>query len=159
MKGDLTLINRQRYKRIDTSYLKKIIREFLENILNLCAYDLSIQLVSASAMTQLNNDALGHAGSTDVITFDYSGGTPVSLLAGELFICVEEAVNQSLVFHTHWYDEIIRYCVHGILHILGYDDLAPVPRKKMKQVENRLVSRLAKEFTLSKLQMKTRVRR
>lgn len=157
MKGDLKLVNRQRHKSIDTGYLRKILLKLLEVILELPTYDLTIQLVSASAMARLNQEALGHEGSTDVITFDYSSDASEPGLTGELFICVEEAVSQSLSFKTHWCSEMVRYCVHGILHLQGYDDLKPAPRRKMKQMENRLVSRLTKEFTLSKLQRKTRV--
>jgi ssRNA-specific RNase YbeY (16S rRNA maturation enzyme) len=46
---------------------------------------------------------------------------------------------------------VVRYVVHGILHLMGYDDLQPLARKKMKREEGRLVRELSRRFALSKL--------
>ena len=46
-------------------------------------------------------------------------------LHGELFICVDEAVAQAKEFKTSWQSEVVRYVVHGVLHLLGHDDLQP----------------------------------
>jgi ssRNA-specific RNase YbeY (16S rRNA maturation enzyme) len=45
----------------------------------------------------------------------------------------------------------MRYLVHGVLHLLGYDDLKPHLRRAMKREENRLVRRLARRFALAEL--------
>ena len=70
---------------------------------------------------------------------------------GELFICVDDAVAQAKQFKTSWQSEIIRCVVHGVLHLLGHDDLKPDLRRKMKREENRLVRLLAKRFSLAQL--------
>ena len=46
-------------------------------------------------------------------------------LHGEIFICVDEAVWQARKFRTSWQSEIVRYLVHGVLHLLGHDDSRP----------------------------------
>ena len=51
-----------------------------------------------------------------------TGGTPVLLLHGEIFICVDEAIRQARRFGTIWQSEIVRYLIHGVLHLLGFDD-------------------------------------
>jgi len=43
-------------------------------------------------------------------------------LLGEIYICVDEAVLQARKFGTSWQSEVIRYLVHGVLHLLGFDD-------------------------------------
>jgi probable rRNA maturation factor len=70
---------------------------------------------------------------------------------GEIFICVDDAIKQAKEFKTNWQAETVRYVVHGVLHLLGYDDLKPDLRRKMKREENRLVRRLEKRFALAEL--------
>jgi rRNA maturation RNase YbeY len=165
LKGDLTLqsfnnstiviANRQRVKKINARLLKQIVSElFIE--LNITEADLGITLVGAKKMARVNRDFLQHEGSTDVITFDHAEKRKAESgkrkhLHGELFICVEEAVLQAKEFGTSWQSEIMRYIVHGVLHLLGYDDLKPHLRRAMKREENRLVRRLARRFALAEL--------
>ena len=58
---------------------------------------------------------------------------------------------QAKEFKSSWQSELVRYVVHGVLHLLGYDDLKPELRRKMKREENRLVRLLAKRFSLAQL--------
>jgi len=41
--------------------------------------------------------------------------------------------------------------VHGVLHLLGHDDLRPALRRKMKREEDRLVRKFAKKFSLAQI--------
>jgi rRNA maturation RNase YbeY len=64
---------------------------------------------------------------------------------------VDEAVAQAGRFRTTWHTELVRCTIHGILHLLGFDDLNPVARRKMKRAENRWLRELARRFTLTRL--------
>ena len=146
----VAILNRQRRKQIDTRRLRQITLALLAE-LDLASAELGIHLVGARAMARVNWQFLQHEGSTDVITFDHAEGPGAGRqgarqVHGELFICVDDAVQQAGEFQTTWRSEVVRYVVHGVLHLLGYDDLKPDLRRKMKQVENRLVRRLAAEF-------------
>ena len=152
---NLSIINRQRAQKINIRSFRQIL-ETLMTELKIVDAELGITLVSAKEMARINWDYLQHAGSTDVITFDHSEPKPrqkkyLLTLHGELFICVEEAMLQAGLFHTRWESELIRYAVHGVLHLLGYDDLKPHLRRTMKREENRLVRRLEKRFLLAEL--------
>jgi len=68
-----------------------------------------------------------------------------------MFICVDDAMAQAKEFGTSWQSEIVRYAVHGVLHLLGHDDLKPELRRAMKREENRLVRLLARRFSLAQL--------
>lgn len=70
---------------------------------------------------------------------------------GEIYLCVAVAVRQAKTFRTTWPSEVARYVVHGLLHLLGYDDLEPAQRRRMKRVENRMMRRLAERFPLRQL--------
>ena len=165
----ITIQNRQHTKRVNVARLKQSARALFAKHLpppprrsrgaksqtkteKELAVELGIALVGDAEMTRLNEHYLQHAGATDVITFDHSEpGTPKSKLGavhlhGELFICVDEALRQAKRFRTSWQMEILRYLVHGGLHLLGHDDQHPAARRKMKRAENRLVATLAGEF-------------
>lgn len=157
----LEIANRQRTKRIQLRLLRQIAAHLLGKELGLESWNLSLCLLAAPAMTRLNETFVGHAGSTDVITFDYSERVPGSLpaepgstaeaLHGEIFICVDEALLQARRFGTSWPAEVVRYLVHGVLHLRGFDDLQPADRRRMKREENRLHCALAARFPLSRL--------
>lgn len=72
-------------------------------------------------------------------------------LVGEIYLCVAVAVRQAGTFRTSWQSEVARYVVHGLLHLLGYDDLEPVQRRRMKRVENRMMRWLEEQFPLRQL--------
>lgn len=113
-------------------------------------------------MARINKQFLQHEGSTDVITFDHGFGVPplggsgrvnaeLQTLQGEIFICIEDAVAQARQFRTTWQSEMVRYIIHGILHLLGHDDTRSTARAKMKREENRLLRQIVRRFPLSKL--------
>ena len=125
-------------------------------------YEISVHLVTASEISGLNQKYLRHRGSTDVITFNYderdtaSGGE--RRLHGDIFLCVDESVVQARRFRTTWQSELVRYLIHGILHLSGYDDLEPRARRIMKGEEDRLMRKITRRFALSKLARRPRLR-
>jgi probable rRNA maturation factor len=146
----IIIANRQRTKKINTRLLRQIILSLLEE-LEIGRAEVEINLVNAEEMTRVNETFLNHSGSTDVITFDYTEKTQPSNYSGELFVCVDEAVIQSRQFKTKWRSEVLRYIVHGLLHLLGHDDHRVASRRKMKREENRRLRNLSRRFALSKL--------
>jgi probable rRNA maturation factor len=165
----LSVANRQRTKKINTRFLKQVVAEIFAE-LKITDAELGVNLVGAEEMARVNWQFLRHEGPTDVITFDHAA--PVAALVkartksrttfraftsaatslhGELFVCVDEAVSQAKNFKTSWQAETVRYVVHGVLHLLGYDDLKPDLRRKMKRAENRLVRRLAGRFLFTRI--------
>ena len=152
---NIVIANRQRTKKINTRLLKEIVTVVFTE-LEITDAELGINLVGAREMTLVNETFLKHEGSTDVITFDHAE-TPSAKsrkpkkIYGELFICVDEAMLQAKEFGSSWQSEVVRYVAHGILHLLGHDDLQPDLRRKMKRAENRLVGGLEKRFTLAEL--------
>jgi probable rRNA maturation factor len=114
-----------------------------------------IHLVSVTEMTHVNETYLRHQGSTDVITFDYgpAHGAPGAdhEPRGEILICLDEALAQARRLGNTWQAELIRYMVHGLLHLGGYDDQVLSARRIMKREENRVVRQLSRCFDLSAL--------
>jgi len=167
---DIVVINRQRTQKINLPMLKQIVESLLSK-LNLDRVEIGINLVAAPEMTRINETFLRHAGSTDVIAFDYAdedgAGSPLPApgahevthptLHGELYVCVDEAMIQARKFGTSWQSEIVRYIMHGVLHLTGYDDLRPAARRKMKREENRRLGELSRRFSLAQLSRPARM--
>jgi rRNA maturation RNase YbeY len=131
----LVLRNRQKDRLLQVRTLRRVIFDLLQ-AMGLEA-ELGFHWVSAAEMARVNWRFLRHEGSTDVITFDY--GSTAERLHGECFICVADAIAQADEFGTTWSEEVLRYVIHGILHLRGYDDLEPALRRTMKREENRWV--------------------
>lgn len=151
---EIVVSNRQRARKLDLPWLEKVAAAILAKT-KVKQAEVGIVLVGGKEMAKLNDTFLGHEGSTDVITFDYSepgrpAVTAAAAIHGEIFVCVAEAERQAKLFGTNWRSELVRYVVHGVLHLMGHDDLQPVARNKMKRVEGRLVRELSRLFALSK---------
>ena len=56
-------------------------------------------------------------------------------------------------FRTSWPSELTRYMIHGVLHLLGFEDSRPVDRQQMKRVESRMLELLQRQFDLEKLKV------
>jgi probable rRNA maturation factor len=166
---NVVTFNHQRTRKINLRLLKRIANALLVE-LEIQKAEIGICLVAAPEITRLNETYLKHQGSTDVIAFDYrdSVGQASSLshskiqkirdtqdacaaLHGEIFICVDEAVLQARKFGTSWQSEVVRYLVHGVLHLVGHDDSRAGARRRMKREEGRLLGGLSRRFSLAQL--------
>ncbi|SVB42507.1 uncharacterized protein METZ01_LOCUS195361, partial [marine metagenome] len=66
-------------------------------------------------------------------------------------ICPSIASKHSQQHNVSMGNELIRYYIHGVLHLLGYDDKNPNDRRKMKRKERLLLKQLADILPLDKL--------
>ena len=144
----LIVRNRQRARPLNTKFLRDIVRALLVDELFRDEFEIGVSIIGEAAMTRMNEGHLQHKGSTDVITFDYTDASRPNCLAGEIFICLDEAFAQAPRFRVTWQNEMVRYIVHGILHLSGYDDKTAAARRKMKREENWLMRRADKRFRL-----------
>jgi probable rRNA maturation factor len=72
-------------------------------------------------------------------------------LHGEIFISLDDALKQAREFRTSWQSELVRYVIHGLLHLCGHDDFKPALRRHMKRAESHLLREVNKCFTLARL--------
>jgi len=144
----LSISNRQQKLRLQTGQWRVFTAAIIRDLPGIATFELGVYIMGTAEIVLLNETFLRHRGSTDVITFDYSpaesdgatepGAAPVH---GEIFICADEAVAQAKRFRTTWQRELARYIVHGILHLVGFDDLRAVDRRRMKQAEDLILER------------------
>jgi probable rRNA maturation factor len=106
--------------------------------------EVSVLLCDDAAIAELNQQYLGHAGPTDVISFPQHllapGETPPDGLLGDIAISVDTAARQAAGFDG-WElaDELTLLGIHGLLHLCGYDDQIPAERKVMQEAEDKLL--------------------
>jgi probable rRNA maturation factor len=62
-------------------------------------------------------------------------------LDGEIFISYEDAESNSTRYKNTLNEEISRLVIHGMLHLIGYDDIKEKDFKKMKKLENQLLNK------------------
>ncbi len=142
--------NRQRKWPLNVEIVEEIATWVAGSLFKDIESDISIQFLAPGRMAEINHEYLQHEGPTDVITFDLSD-EPTVLMMGEILICPEIAAKQSKEFETTWHKETIRYVIHGLLHLKGFDDLEPEKRKIMKRHENRWMERVQEKFNLDRV--------
>jgi probable rRNA maturation factor len=150
--NELTVRNRQRLRAIALPLLRQIASSLLTELLPTARFDIGIYVISAIEMARLNETFLDHPGSTDVITFPYHKSPADRSIHGEIFISMDDALKQAKQFRTSWQAEIVRYLVHGVLHLKGFDDRTAGARKAMKREENKRVKQLARLFPFKNLE-------
>ena len=99
--------------------------------------DISIIFCSDNYILDINMKYLQHDYFTDIITFDYCEGEKLS---GDLFISVDSVRENAVQYGTEFADELNRVMVHGILHLIGYDDHTQKDIKTMRSKENYYLS-------------------
>ena len=129
--------------KLDKKIIHAIVSE-LKKILPFTIESLQINFVTPDLMIEINKQYLNHNYDTDIITFNYSGSN--NHLDGEIFISISQAIDNSIKFNVNLDSELIRLVVHGLLHLIGYDDKNSSEKKTMKSEEDKLTEIISQKF-------------
>ena len=99
--------------------------------------DVAVIFCSDNYILDVNIKYLQHDYYTDIITFDYCEG---NRLSGDLFISVDSVRENAGFYGTAFADELNRVIVHGLLHLIGYDDHSEADIAVMRAKENYYLS-------------------
>lgn len=102
---------------------------------------IEIALVDDEAIAELNQRYLDHAGPTDVLSFDL-GERQEERVEGQIVASVQTAQRQAKRRGHRVQAEIVLYCLHGTLHLLGHDDQEPAQAAQMHRLEDELLTQL-----------------
>lgn len=94
-------------------------------------------------LLNINKQYLSHNYFTDIITFNDVQG---DIINGDIFISVETVKNNSLRFGVSFDEELSRVMIHGIMHLIGYDDQTEEQKSEMRKKENEYLDRLKNLF-------------
>lgn len=104
--------------------------------------DLSIALVGDAQMSRLHKQFLKKPGPTDVLTFELSHDSHNRPTSGEIVVCLPHARRAMARHSVPLRLEVLLYCIHGMLHLHGYDDRHQRDYKLMHRTEDNILSRL-----------------
>lgn len=99
--------------------------------------DISIVFCSDNYILDVNMKYLQHDYFTDIITFDYCEG---KVLSGDLIISIDSVRENAALYGVKFEEELNRVMVHGVLHLIGYDDHTEADQKIMREKENYYLS-------------------
>jgi rRNA maturation RNase YbeY len=94
---------------------------------------INIIFCSDNYILDVNLKYLQHDYFTDIITFDYC---EKDILSGDLFISIDSVRENARTYGTTFENELDRVMVHGLLHLIGYDDHTPEQTAEMRRKEN-----------------------
>ena len=118
---------------------------------------LSVAFLGDDEICRMHEDFLSDPSKTDVITFPGDevftsprerAGTPPAkaaeegAFAGEICVCVDQALRMAKELNVAPQDELLLYLVHGWLHLAGLDDIEESDRLKMRAAETLALSLL-----------------
>jgi len=126
------------YKLKNKTKIRNWIRETIKNE-NRIPGTINIIFTSDKYLLNINNQFLSHNYFTDIVTFNYCENETI---IGEIFISKETVLNNSKRFFVSFEDEILRVIIHGVLHLIGYNDHSNEEKKIMREKENEYLDRV-----------------
>lgn len=96
--------------------------------------NISVIFTGKHDLLKMNNSFLSHNFHTDIITFNYNQET---LISGDLFIGIEQVAENAIEFKTTTKLELLRVIVHGVFHLIGYNDSTDKEKAEMRKREDK----------------------
>ena len=131
--------NAQRSMRVDLASLQRFATSALRIALRTKSprarrlgglQQIDVILISNRRMAALHKRFMNLTGPTDVLTFQH----------GEIFVSTETARSNAARYGTTTEEEIRLYVVHGLLHLMGFDDTTPAAARAMEKMQQRIVA-------------------
>ena len=146
--------NKQRLVRMDRRKIQSIAQKVFVHFKLGKEVHVNLLFLDDQSMAALHRDFLGKKGPTDVLAFCMREGKPLkgdSALLGDIAISTETALRQAKRFHSSVERELALYVIHGMLHLLGYEDHHKGERLKMRREERMLLKQCQKNGTSQKV--------
>ncbi|MBQ7222170.1 MAG: rRNA maturation RNase YbeY [Bacteroidales bacterium] len=101
--------------------------------------DVNYIFCSDDYLLAINRQYLGHDYYTDIITFDESSDADRkrNTVSADIYISIDTVKANAITYKEGFDRELKRVMAHGILHLIGYDDVAESKRKQMQLAENK----------------------
>lgn len=112
------------------------VRDWIVGVAAGCGYgvgELYYYFCSDEALLDINQRCLGHDFYTDIVTFPLTDSGDV--ISSEFCISLDRIAENSLNFGRSFESELLRVIIHGVLHLIGYDDHTDEERSRMREKE------------------------
>jgi rRNA maturation RNase YbeY len=131
---------------------QKVLKDWIKKILSqhsLKVGDINYLFTNDEEVLKVNQEFLGHDYYTDIITFDTSDygfpGVDEDKVSSDIVISVDSVRENAKLYGATFEDELHRVIIHGILHLIGYDDHEEEDKKQMRNAEDQALL-LLKEY-------------
>lgn len=125
---------------------KIAIKNWIKEIIsakNLAVGDINYIFSNDDYVLDINRTYLSHDYYTDIITFDTSGYSQrpgasgaSGKISADIFISLDTVAANAAEYGTSFSRELYRVIIHGVLHLIGYDDLTPEQSLIMHRAED-----------------------
>jgi rRNA maturation RNase YbeY len=124
---------------------KKDIKSWIKKVIcseNKVIGNINYIFTSDKLLFEINRKYLDHSTYTDIITFNYN---EENILNGDIYISIDRVKENAEVYSDSFDKELSRVLVHGVLHLIGYDDVSDSLKEVMRQKEDLYLQLLAEE--------------
>ena len=131
---------------IELSYKKQLIDNCVKEILiskKINNAEISIILTDKEYLSKLKKEYFKVDQYTDVIAFNLEDENED--IDGEIYISIDNVLDNSKIFNTTFSNEFSRVLIHGVLHLMGYNDDNESNIKKMRALEDKYLLNLSEE--------------
>lgn len=122
---------------------KKKIKNWIQSVIEKYKFkvgDVNYIFTSEHRILEINNQYLGHNYFTDIITFPYSEGNKIS---ADIFISIPTVKSNALKYSNSFELELNRVMVHGVLHLVGFNDYTNEEIIEMRKAEDFWINELS----------------
>jgi probable rRNA maturation factor len=137
----IEVLDEQEYLIVNTEEIRSICEKIL-NDFGVKSGKLGVILVDNDTIQQYNRDFLHHDYPTDVISFPIVDRRYEGHLEAEILVCTQIAQDRAGEFGWLPEEELLLYIVHGMLHLVGFNDTTPEIRNTMQQKEREYLAQL-----------------
>jgi probable rRNA maturation factor len=118
---------------------------------------LNVAVVDDVQIARLHDEYMGDPSPTDVLTFDLRDNAGDQAVEGEIVVSADTARREARRRRLEPSEELTRYIIHGVLHLLGLQDATPQERRRMRREENRILGLLRGRVALGRVALAERV--
>ncbi|MBA3815680.1 MAG: rRNA maturation RNase YbeY [Parachlamydiaceae bacterium] len=142
---NILVIQNQKKLKISDKSTQKVVKEFL-TVANVHYDEVTIHFVETEIICDLHSDYFNDPSPTDCISFPMDD-TEVQgyRVMGDIFVCPETAIKYVNEHGGDVYQEVTLYVIHGLLHLIGFDDIEDIENETMRAAESLHLEHLRKK--------------
>ena len=137
----LEVLDEQDELVVDRAKVRTVCEQILDDA-GIRSGKINVILVDSDTIQQYNRDFLQHDTPTDTISFPLEDRRSEGSLEGEVLACTEVAKSRAAEFSWTAEEELLLYVVHGMLHLVGFDDATPEQQTAMQEKERSYLATL-----------------
>lgn len=141
-RADIQLFNKTDLSLpVEQSHIKQVLQLIQKH--ESCSFALlEVVFVDENSIIEINREHLNRDYVTDIISFRYNEPGQNDTIEGTLYCCAPRIFEQAEELKEDYRTEFLRIIIHGLLHLVGYEDSSPSQKEQMTTLENTYLSKM-----------------